>query len=177
MSPFIRFADAVDRLTEKTGSAVSWLSGVLVAVVCFDVLTRYLFNYTSTGMAELEWHLFSVLFLIGAGYTLKHQKHVRVDVFYHTMSEKSKAWVNLSGHLFALIPFSVLVIWSSFPFVASSFSLSETSPDPGGLPFRWLIKAMIPAGFSFLILQSLAEVVRQIQILTGNREKETPGDH
>lgn len=177
MEKLLTFAGFIDRFTERIGRGVSWLTTALVLVVCFDVLTRYLFNTTSSGLVELEWHIFAVLFLISAGYTLKQDRHVRVDVFYSLMKPKTKAWINFSGIVLALIPFSLLVIYSSLPFISHSYSLSETSSDPGGLPFRWLIKSMIPLGFSALIIQAVSEAIHQLAIILINGDKESPHDH
>jgi len=177
MENLLTFAGFLDRFTERIGRGVSWLTTALVLVVCFDVLTRYLFNTTSSGLVELEWHIFAVLFLLSAGYTLKNDRHVRVDVFYSLMKPKTKAWINLSGIVLALIPFSILVIYSSFPFISHSFSLSETSSDPGGLPFRWMIKSMIPLGFSALIVQAVSEAIHQLAIIMNIGEKESHHDH
>lgn len=177
MEKLLKFAGFLDRITERMGSGVSWLSTALVLVVCFDVLTRYLFNTTSSGLVELEWHIFAVLFLLSAGYTLKQDRHVRVDVFYSLMKPKTKAWINLSGLVFALIPFSLLVIYSSLPFIYHSYSLSEISSDPGGLPFRWLIKSMIPLGFSVLIIQAVSEAIHQLASILTINEKESQNGH
>jgi TRAP-type mannitol/chloroaromatic compound transport system permease small subunit len=105
---------------------------------------------------ELEWHCFAIIFLLGAASTLKHDKHVRVDVFYERFSEKKKAIINLTGSILFLIPFASLVIWSSLDFVKNSFLIHESSPDPGGLPARYILKACIPLGFFFLLLQAVS---------------------
>ena len=153
---------AIDVLNEFVGNAVSWLTTVMVLVVCYDVLTRYVLKESSVAVQELEWHLFSIIFLIGAAFTLKHDRHVRVDLFYIKFSPRAKAWVDFLGSLFFLIPFALLVIWASQNFVGNSFHMHETSPDPGGLPARYLLKAAIPAGFVLLLLQGFALAVRSL---------------
>ena len=152
----------IDALNEFVGNAVSWLTTVMVLVVCYDVLTRYVLKESSVAVQELEWHLFSIIFLIGAAFTLKHDRHVRVDLFYIKFSPRAKAWVDFLGSLFFLIPFALLVIWASQNFVGNSFHMHETSPDPGGLPARYLLKAAIPAGFVLLLLQGLALAIRSL---------------
>jgi TRAP-type mannitol/chloroaromatic compound transport system permease small subunit len=156
---YICFADAV---TEGLGKAVSWLTAALVLVVCYDVFTRYVLNDSLVAVQELEWHLFALIFLIGAGYSLKHDKHVRVDVFYSRFSPRAQAWVNVVGCVLFLIPFSALVIWSSQNFVINAFHFGETSPDPGGLPARWILKAAIPLGFFLLLIQGVALAFRSV---------------
>ncbi len=164
---YVRF---VDGLNERVGSGVSWLTTLLVLVVCYDVFTRYLLKSSIVAVQELEWHLFAVIFLIGAAYTLKHDRHVRVDVIYGRLSPKSRAWVDLAGSVLFLIPFCLLAVWSSKPFVMNAFAVGETSPDPGGLPFRFVLKAAIPAGFLLLALQGLSLALKSLmKIASGER--------
>lgn len=150
------YVGLADRLNERIGVAVSWLTTVLVAVVCYDVFTRYLLKSSLVAIQELQWHLFAVIFLIGAAYTLKHGKHVRVDVFYNRFSAKTRAWVDFIGSLVFLLPFCLVAIWCSHTFVINAFIIGEGSPDPGGLPARFILKAAIPVGFFLLSLQGLA---------------------
>lgn len=155
----------VERISEKIGAITSWLAIILVIVVCYDVVARYLFNTSSVAIQELEWHIFAVLFLLGATYTLKHDKHVRVDIFYSRMSIKNKAWINLLGVLFFLIPFCSIVFVTSLGFVANSFNVLESSPDPGGLPARYMLKAVLPLSFLFLLAQGIAIAIKSLLIL------------
>jgi TRAP-type mannitol/chloroaromatic compound transport system permease small subunit len=157
----------IDKLNEKIGYIVSWLTTLLVLVVCYDVFTRYLLRKSSIAIQELEWHLFAVIFLLGAAYTLKQDRHVRVDVFYSKFSARGRAWVNLLGGLVFLVPFSILVIYTSSDFVINSFLIKETSPDPGGLPARYILKACIPIGFGLVLLQGISMIFRSILILRG----------
>ena len=150
------YVGLANRLNERIGVAVSWLTTVLVAVVCYDVFTRYLLKSSLVAVQELQWHLFAVIFLTGAAYTLKHGKHVRVDVFYNRFSEKTRAWVDFAGSLVFLIPFCLVAIWCSHTFVINAFMIGEGSPDPGGLPARFILKAIIPIGFFLLTIQGLA---------------------
>ncbi|KAA3656123.1 MAG: C4-dicarboxylate ABC transporter permease [Calditrichaeota bacterium] len=140
----------------------------MIAVVCYDVFTRYFLRKSSIAVQELEWHIFAVIFLLGAAYTLKHDRHVRVDALYNTFSPRTRAWVDFLGSLVFLLPFVVLVIWASFNFVANSFAIAETSPDPGGLPARYLLKACIPIAFFLLMLQGLSMNFRAALVLWGN---------
>ncbi|MBL6955576.1 MAG: TRAP transporter small permease subunit [Chlorobium phaeobacteroides] len=159
---------AIDSFTERSGRAVSWLTLLLVLVVVYDVFTRYVLSSSSVAVQELEWHLFALLFLLAAPYTLKHNKHVRVDVFYARLTEKHKALVNIVGGICFLVPFTLMVVFASLSFVGSAFVILESSPDPGGLPYRYLLKAAIPVGFLFFFLQGSAEIVRSILVLADN---------
>jgi len=166
----------IETISEWSGRATAWLVLGMVVVIGFDVTMRYLFQAGSVGLQELEWHLFALVFLFGAGYTFKHNGHVRVDIFYHGrhMDSRRRAWVDLLGGLLFLLPFCLLIIISSLPFVTSSFTIGEGSPDPGGLPYRFLLKAAIPVGFALLLLQGLAHMLRSLQILLGNNEIDNP---
>ena len=155
----------IDRTNTLIGNLFSWLTTLLVVVICLDVLMRYVFANSYAAVTEMEWHLFAAIFMMGAAYTLKHDKHVRVDVFYARFSEKGKAWVNLTGTILFLLPFCFVVIQSSIPFVQNSFKIMETSPDPGGLPARFIIKSVIPLGFSLLLLQGISEILKSIKTL------------
>ncbi len=161
---YIRFTDA---LNEKVGYVISWFSTLLVLVVCYDVFTRYVLNSSKVAVQEMEWHIFALIFLIGAAYTLKEDGHVRVDVFYSHMNPRNKAIVDLLGCVIFLIPFSILVIWTSIKFVEMSWVIREVSPDPGGLPARYLLKASITAGFVLVLLQGVAMALRNLLTLLG----------
>ena len=145
--------------------------------MCVDVIRRYLFNQTAVWITELEWHLFALIFLIGAGYALKHDKHVRVDLFYAKFSPKQKAWVNLLGTLLFLIPWCWIIISSSYNYAHNSYLINESSPDPGGLPARYIIKFSITVGFILLLLQAIALVLDSVLVITGKESKSIITDH
>jgi len=146
----------IDQVNEVVGKAVSWLTLLLVLVVCLEVVRRTLFNTTSIWSMELQWHIFSMIFLFGAGYALKHDRHVRVDLFYTKFSRRDQAWVNLFGSILLLIPWLMVTIYFSFYYALDAWQLGEGSPDPGGLPARYLIKFAVPVGLSFLLLQAIS---------------------
>ena len=136
-------------------------------LVGYDVSMRYLFRSGSIGIQELEWHLFSIIFLIGAAYTLKHDEHVRLDILYRSnlLTDKHRAWIDVFGALFILIPFCLLIIISAWPFISQAYIHNEASPDPGGLSFaRWLIKSMIPIGFCLVLIQGIAETIKKLTL-------------
>ncbi|WKN41875.1 TRAP transporter small permease subunit [Tunicatimonas pelagia] len=162
----ITISTIIDRLNERVGRGVAWLTTVLVLVIVYDVAARYLFNTSSAGIVELEWHLFSFIFLLGAAYALKHDRHVRVDVFYQNFSPKKQAWVNLIGTLLFLIPFCVVAMVAAWKFTINAWTIQEGSPDPGGLPARYVVKAAIPLGFLLLLLQAISLFIRSLLTLT-----------
>jgi TRAP-type mannitol/chloroaromatic compound transport system permease small subunit len=150
------FCGVIDRSNEAVGRMVSWVSLLLVLVVFVDVVMRYLFKTSFVFTQELEWHLFAFIFLIGAGYTLLHDGHVRVDIIYQRLGTKGRAWINLIGVIFFLIPGCYLVISTSWNFVSNSFSIMEGSPDPGGIPYRFIVKGTMTVGYALLLLQGIS---------------------
>ena len=157
----------IDRSNELVGRAVSWVSLLLVLVVFVDVVMRYAFKISFVFTQELEWHLFAFIFLIGAGYTLLHDGHVRVDIIYQRLSPRGKAWVNLLGVIFFLIPGCYLVISTSWKFVSNSFSMMEGSPDPGGIPYRFIVKGTMTVGYILLLLQGISMGLHALLQLLG----------
>jgi len=163
----LRFARMIDRFTGLIGRGVSWLAVAMIAIGAYNAIVRYLgrffgFNLSSNLYLELQWYLFSLIFLLGAAYTLRQDSHVRVDVLYGRLKPRAKAWIDLLGSLFFLIPFCVFAFWSALPSVINSWTVREGSPDPGGLPARYLIKFSITIGVALLLLQALATVAESI---------------
>jgi TRAP-type mannitol/chloroaromatic compound transport system permease small subunit len=165
MNQLKKYIKIIDSMNERIGKVIAWLTLFLVLVVCFDVVTRYVFKSSTVGVQEFEWHLFAVIFLMGAAYTLKQEKHVRVDVFYSRLTEKKQAVINLIGAGLFLIPFCLLIINSSIDFVWNSFIIGESSPDPGGLPARFILKSVLPISFVFILMQGISVLFKSILIL------------
>ena len=165
-------AKVIDTINEYVGRGVSWITSLLVAVIFVDVILRYLFSLSFVFTQELEWHLFGFIFLLGAGYTLLHDGHVRVDIIYQRLGPKGQAWINLLGCIIFMAPGCYLVISTSMGYVYESWSIMEGSPDPGGIPYRFLIKGCIPVGFMFLALQGISLFIRSLAIVTGHEQAE-----
>ncbi len=137
--------------------------------VFFDVVARYLFSNSSVGMQEMEWHLFSVMFLFGIAYALKEEAHVRVDFIYDRLSDKKRAVINIVGTILFLLPFALLIVFGSYEYVFDAYDVNEISEDPGGLTHRWIIKAMIPLSFIFLILSAMGYILKNVRIYKGEK--------
>ena len=152
----------LDKLSDIFGKLATVLMLLLLLNVFYDVVARYFFKSSSIGLQEMEWHLFASIFLIGIAYTVKEEGHVRVDVLYEKFSEKHKAWINILGCVFFLLPFAALIIWFGKDFAYESYDLGEKSGDPGGLTHRWIIKSMIPISAFMLILSSLGFLLKNI---------------
>ena len=156
---------SIDTLVEFFAKLAAYLVIVLSFLVVYDSVNRYFFGGGSIALQELQWHLFDIIFLLGLSYTLKSDKHVRVDIFYGNFSQKTKAMVNIASQLFLILPFALLIIYVSFGYIELSYTQNEISPDPGGLTHRWLIKSMMIVGFLLLGLQSIAEIFKNIKLL------------
>lgn len=167
MESLKRLADRIDALNNMVGSVVNWVVVLLVVVVFGDVLMRYLFNWSWVFVQELEWHVFGFIFLLGAGYTLITDNHVRVDIFYQRFNSRQKAWLNLICCLLCLFPGCILVISTSIPFVLTSYAQMEGSPDPGGIPLRFILKSFIPLGFVLFFLQGVSLFIRSLLTIRG----------
>lgn len=156
---------AINRISEFLGRVAAVLFLLLLLNVFFDVIMRYLFNDVSIGMQELEWHLYATIFLLGVPYTLLKDGHVRVDVIYERLGETRQAWIDLAGSLVLLLPFVLLVAWYGVGFTMESFELGERSGDPGGLPYRWIIKGMIPFAFFTMAISGVGLVLKSVSTL------------
>ncbi|MBU0720505.1 TRAP transporter small permease subunit [bacterium] len=151
--------DVIDKTIKYLGYFTAFIVAVLVLLVVYDATARYLFSTGSIALQELEWHLFDVIILFGIAYTLRENAHVRVDIFYVGFSQKTKALIHLVSSLFFILPFSFLIIYIGLDFVAMSFVQNEASSNPGGLEYRFLVKALMPLSFIFLSLQALKDAL------------------
>jgi TRAP-type mannitol/chloroaromatic compound transport system permease small subunit len=163
MPAWIRFIDAVSR---AVGKAATFGLIVMIAVGAWNTLGRFVGRFLGVRLAsntllELQWYLFSLIFLFGASWLLRLDGHVRVDVLAARLSRKTRAWFDLIGHILLLIPFAVVTMVLSWPVVHFSFVVREVSPDPGGLP-RWPLKLAVLVAFALLIAQATAEVGRRV---------------
>jgi len=132
----------------------------LIILVSVDVFRRFFFQTTNAWIMELEWHLFAIIFLLGAGFTFKRDRHVRVDLFYDRFTKKEKAFTNIIGIVFFLIPMCLLLMSVAFGYALDAYQIGEGSPDPGGLPHRFIIKSTITIGAFLLFLQAISELIK-----------------
>jgi TRAP-type mannitol/chloroaromatic compound transport system permease small subunit len=153
-------AAVLDRGVELIGRATAWLCLLLVAMVAFDVVARYFFRVSWVSQQEFQWHLLAVIALVGASYTLQQREHVSVDILSQHYSERARLWLDLLIPLLIVVPAGVFIALVSLRFVFMSWSIGEGSPDPGGLPARWLLKAFVPLGFALVAAQGVAMTLR-----------------
>ncbi len=172
MRLLLRLSAAIDRANDRIGAAIQWLVLLMVLVGAFNALARYATRYTGISLSsnayfDLQWYMFSLIFLLGAAYGLNNDVHVRVDVLYSRLSVRGRAWIDLAGSVLFLLPFCIMMLWVSWPFVRNSWAVLEGSPDPGGLP-RYPIKTLILVSFFLLFLQGVSQTVKQVErIRTG----------
>jgi len=168
MRRLLAITDVIDRLTEELGQWLKWLVLFSSGISAFNALMRYSIHYSSNAWLEIQWYMFGAMFLLAAGYALKHEEHVRVDIFFSQMTPRQQAWLDVFGGIFFLMPMALIIAWMSSPMVVNSFRIWEHSSDPGGL-LRWPIKIVIPIGFILLAIQGVAEIIKKFAVATGMR--------
>lgn len=163
----VKLEKLYDRFSVILGNITACIMVFMLLNVFYDVIMRYLFKHGSIAMQEMEWHLFSAVFLIGISYAMFEDGHVRVDLIYDNLNKRKQAIINIVGIVVFLIPFSLLIGFGSIEFVLEAFHTNEISGDPGGLTHRWIIKALVPFSFFLLIFSTIGVIIRHINVLLG----------
>ena len=166
MNALLKLSGLIDALTERIGKGLIWLVLVMTLISAGNAIMRYTINYSSNAFLEIQWYLFSAIFLLGAGYTLMKNDHVRIDVITGRFSQRTQNWIDIFGILVFLMPMALAILWMSWPVFVNSFNSSEMSNNAGGLiilPAR----LMIPVGFFLLVIQGFSELIKRIGFLMG----------
>jgi TRAP-type mannitol/chloroaromatic compound transport system permease small subunit len=166
MKGLIKLSGLIDALNERVGRLSYWLILVMVLVSAGNASVRYAFNRSSNAWLEIQWYLFSAVFLFCAGYTLLHNQHVRIDVISSRMSRRTRAWIDVLGTLFFLLPMAIAIMWMSWPVFVQAYEGNEVSTNAGGL-IVWPARLMLPIGFFLLILQGFSELIKRVGFLRG----------
>jgi TRAP-type mannitol/chloroaromatic compound transport system permease small subunit len=166
MQPLIALSRAIDWLNDRVGRLLLWAVLVLTLISAGNALMRYGFNYSSNAYLEIQWYLYSLIFLGAAGYTLKHNAHVRIDLVAGRLSRRAQAWIDVFGFVFMMFPPCFLIAWYGWDFFMASWVEHEISGDAGGL-VRWPVKLIVPVAFGLLILQGVSELIKRIGFLRG----------
>jgi TRAP-type mannitol/chloroaromatic compound transport system permease small subunit len=166
MNFLLQFSRLVDGVSEAVGRAAIWLILVVVLISSVNAVFRFAFNLSSNAFLEIQWYLFSAIFLACAAYVLKRNEHIRIDVVAGRLSERAQNWIDVFGILFFLLPMALIIAWLSWPVFMNAWNSGELSPSPGGL-IRWPVRLMMPLGFALLILQALSELIKRVAFLTG----------
>jgi TRAP-type mannitol/chloroaromatic compound transport system permease small subunit len=156
----------IDALSERIGRMMGWLILATVLISAANATVRKLFDYSSNAYLEIQWYLFSAVFLLGAGYTLLRNEHVRIDIISGRVSARAQNWIDVVGIVLFLFPMSFIIMWLSWPLLADSFVRQEVSTNAGGL-IIWPARLLVPVGFFLLILQGISELIKRIAFLAG----------
>ncbi len=166
MNALLGLSRLIDALNERVGRSAMWLLLVAVLISTINAIVRKAFNWSSNGLLEIQWYLFAGAFLLGASYTLLHNEHVRIDVVAGKCSKRAQTWIEVIGTVLFLLPFSLMVLWTSTPWFFRSFASQEMSVNAGGL-ILWPAKILVPLGFLLLTLQGISELVKRLAFLQG----------
>jgi TRAP-type mannitol/chloroaromatic compound transport system permease small subunit len=166
LNALLALSRAIDAVTERIGRLVYWLVLIVVLISAANAIVRKLFNYSSNAYLEVQWYLFSVIFLFGAGYVLLHNDHVRIDIIQGKLSPRAQNWIDVIGIVFFLWPMSFIIMWLAWPLFVDSYARNEVSTNAGGLTI-WPARLMIPIGFALLLMQSVSELIKRIAYLRG----------
>ena len=166
MKTLLRLSGHIDALNERVGRLTYWLILVMVLVSAGNASVRYVFDRSSNAWLEIQWYLFSAVFLLGAGYTLLHNQHVRIDVISGRLSKRARAWIDVLGTLFFLLPMAIAIMWMSWPVFVQAYELHEESSNAGGL-IVWPARLLVPVGFLLLVLQGISELIKRVAFLRG----------
>ena len=166
MHALLRLSGLIDAATERVGRAARWLILLTVLISAGNAAARYTFNISSNAWLEVQWYLFAAVFLLCAGYALKHNQHVRVDVVSSRLSRRAQTWIEIFGTVFFLLPMAVLILGLSWPVFVDSWRSGEVSANANGLVL-WPARLLVPAGFALLVLQGMSELVKRVAFLRG----------
>ncbi len=167
MNALLALSRAIDRLNEVVGKTVIWLVLIVVVISAGNAVVRYALDWSSNGLLEIQWYLFSAIFLLCAGYVLKKNEHIRIDVVFGRFSARTQNWIDVFGIVVFFMPMVLLTLWLSWPVFMNAWQSGETSANPGGL-VRWPVRLLMPIGFLLLALQGVAELIKRVAFLTGN---------
>jgi len=166
MKLLLGLSRAIDALNEQIGKLTYWLILAAVLISTGNAIVRYTFNMSSNAWLEIQWYLFSFVFLFCAGYTLLHNQHVRIDVISSNLSGRGRAWIDILGTLFFLLPMAIAIMWLSWPIFVDAYTTKEISANAGGL-LIWPGRLMLPVGFFLLVLQGFSELIKRVAFLRG----------
>jgi TRAP-type mannitol/chloroaromatic compound transport system permease small subunit len=166
MSALLGLSRFIDRLNERIGQIVYWAVLISVLVSSANAVVRYSLHTSSNAWLEVQWYLFSAVFLLCAGYTLLRNEHIRIDIVFGHFSRRTQIWIDIFGTVFFLLPMAIMIGWLSWPMFWNSFVGQEMSMNAGGL-IRWPVKLLVPVGFLLLVLQGFSELIKKVAFLMG----------
>lgn len=167
MNALLAFSRLVDRTNDAIGKAMTWLILIVVVISAGNAVVRYAIDWSSNAFLEIQWYLFSAIFLLSAGYVLNKNEHIRIDIFFSRYSPRAQNWVDVFGFLVFFAPMVILTLYLSWHTFTLAWTTGEGSPSPGGL-IRWPVRLLMPVGFFLLLLQGISELIKRLAFLTGN---------
>jgi len=166
MNALLKLSGLIDALTERVGKSIIWLVLIMTIISAGNAVMRYTIHYSSNAFLEIQWYLFSAIFLLGAGYTLKKNEHVRIDLVAGKFSKRGQTWIDIFGIIFFLMPMAIAIVYLSWPVFMLAIETNEQSNNAGGLTV-WPARLMVPVGFFLLVLQGLSELIKRVGFLKG----------
>lgn len=166
MNALLKLSQLIDSITEFVGKSIIWVVLVVTLISCGNAVMRYTINYSSNAFLEIQWYLFALIFLFGAGYTLKKNEHVRIDLIAGKFSKRGQAWIDIFGIIFFLMPMAIAIMWMSWPIFLLALKTNEMSSNAGGL-ILWPARLMVPVGFFLLVMQGFSELIKRFGFLQG----------
>jgi len=166
MQALLKLARMIDAVNERIGKLIVWLVLISVLISAGNAVMRKAFDLSSNAFLEIQWYLFSAIFLLGASWTLLRNEHIRIDVISGRLSSRAQNWIDVFGIVFFLLPMAAIIMWLSWPVFTLAYTSGEMSSNPGGL-IRWPVRLLVPVGFFLLLLQGLSELVKRIAFLRG----------
>jgi TRAP-type mannitol/chloroaromatic compound transport system permease small subunit len=166
MQGLLKLSGAIDGINERIGKAAIWIVLIVVVISAGNAIMRFAFNWSSNALLEIQWYLFSAIFLFCAAYVLQRNEHIRIDIVAGRLSERAQNWIDVFGILVFLLPMALMIAWLSWPVFMNAWHTGEGSPNPGGL-IRWPVRLLMPVGFALLILQGVSELIKRLAFLTG----------
>jgi TRAP-type mannitol/chloroaromatic compound transport system permease small subunit len=172
----LKLSSLIDRLTELVGKSIIWLVLVVTLIGAGNAIMRYTINYSSNAFLEIQWYLFSAIFLFGAGYTLMRNEHVRIDLIAGRLSKRAQTWIDIFGIIFFLLPMAIAVMYMSWPIFLLALHNNEQSSNAGGLAL-WPVRLLVPIGFFLLVIQGISELIKRVGFLQGRCPDPTEKAH
>lgn len=169
MKALLALSRAIDAISTHVGKVAAWLVLAAVLVSAGNAIVRYTFDVSSNAWLELQWYLYGTVFLLAAAYTLERNEHVRIDFVSNMLSKRARDWIDLFGHIFFLLPFTLLIVWLAWPWFINSFNSGEISHNAGGL-ILWPAKILVLLGFALLTAQGISEIIKRIAVIRGDIE-------
>lgn len=169
MTALLALSRAIDAVNARIGKIVSWLIVAAVLVSSINAIVRKVFDLSSNSWLELQWVLFAAVFLCCSPWTLIDNEHIRIDIVNARLSRKVRNWIDLLGGVFFLLPFTIVMLVTSWPFFLNSYRINEQSLNAGGLP-QWPAKMLVPLGFALLFVQAISEIIKRVAIMQGRME-------